>query len=68
MVAKIGKGSNMYGAILYNQQKVEKKNGAVLLLNKMPDTMNGKYVCQYPNGKDGTAHFVEPRPERQGKR
>ena len=23
MIAKIGKGSNMYGAILYNQQKVD---------------------------------------------
>ena len=27
MIAKIGKGSNMYGAILYNQQKVDKENG-----------------------------------------
>lgn len=25
MIAKIGKGSNMYGAILYNQQKVDKE-------------------------------------------
>ena len=49
MVAKIGKGSNMYGAILYNQQKVETENGAVLLLNKIPDTMNGKYSVQYFN-------------------
>ena len=43
MIAKIGKGSNMYGAILYNQQKVDKENGAVLLLNKIPDTEVGKY-------------------------
>ncbi|SPZ92141.1 Uncharacterised protein [Sphingobacterium multivorum] len=28
MIAKIGKGSNMYGAILYNQQKVDRENGA----------------------------------------
>ncbi len=49
MIAKIGKGSNMYGAILYNQQKVETENGAVLLLNKIPDTMNGKYSVQYFN-------------------
>ncbi len=49
MIAKIGKGSNMYGAILYNQQKVEKENGAVLLLNKIPDTMDGKYSTQYFN-------------------
>ena len=49
MIAKIGKGSNMYGAILYNQQKVEAENGAVLLLNKIPDTINGKYSVAYFN-------------------
>ncbi len=42
MIAKIGKGSNMYGAILYNQQKVDRENGAVLLLNKIPDTVDGR--------------------------
>src|SRR5690554_7616131 len=49
MIAKIGKRSNMYGAILYNQQKVETENGAVLLLNKIPDTMNGRYSVAYFN-------------------
>lgn len=49
MIAKIGKGSNMYGAILYNQQKVDKENGAVLLLNKIPDTVDGKYSVTYFN-------------------
>ena len=49
MIAKIGKGSNIYGAILYNQQKVDNENGAVLLLNKIPDTMNGRYSTQYFN-------------------
>ncbi|SJN48671.1 Putative conjugative transposon mobilization protein BF0132 [Sphingobacterium faecium PCAi_F2.5] len=49
MIAKIGKGSNMYGAILYNQQKVEKENAAVLLLNKIPDTVDGKYSVAYFN-------------------
>ena len=49
MIAKIGKGSNMYGAILYNQQKVGTENGAVLLLNKIHDTMNGRYSVAYFN-------------------
>ncbi|SHL08548.1 conjugal transfer protein MobB [Flavobacterium chilense] len=49
MIAKIGKGSNIYGAILYNQQKVEKENGTVLLLNKIPDTIDGRYSTQYLN-------------------
>ncbi|RBI92423.1 relaxase [Elizabethkingia miricola] len=49
MIAKIGKGSNMYGAILYNQQKVDRENGAVLLLNKIPDTVDGRYSVAYFN-------------------
>src|SRR5690606_29663265 len=49
MIAKIGKRSNMYGAILYNQQKVDKENGAVLLLNKIPDTVDGRYSVAYFN-------------------
>ena len=49
MIAKIGKGSNMYGAILYNQQKVDTENGAVLLLNKIADTMDGRYSASYFN-------------------
>lgn len=49
MIAKIGKGSNMYGAILYNQQKVDGENGSVLLLNKIPDTVDGKYAVAYFN-------------------
>ncbi|MDC8026866.1 relaxase [Elizabethkingia anophelis] len=49
MIAKIGKGSNMYGAILYNQQKVDNENGVVLLLNKIPDTVDGKYSVAYFN-------------------
>ena len=49
MIAKIGKGSNMYGAILYNKQKVDKENGMVLLLNKIPDTVDGRYSVAYFN-------------------
>lgn len=49
MIAKIGKGSNMYGAILYNQQKVDRENGAVLLLNRIPDTVDGRYSVAYFN-------------------
>ncbi|SMC40960.1 conjugal transfer protein MobB [Moheibacter sediminis] len=49
MIAKIGKGSNMYAAILYNQQKVEKENGTVQLLNKIPDTVDGRYSVAYFN-------------------
>jgi len=43
MVAKIGRGSNLYGALTYNQLKVEKENGQILLTNKIIETPNGHY-------------------------
>ena len=43
MVAKIGRGSNLYGPLAYNQLKVEKENGQVLLTNKIIETPNGHY-------------------------
>lgn len=49
MIAKIGKGSNMYGAILHNQQKMDSENGTVLLRNKIPDTVDGRYSVTYFN-------------------
>ena len=47
MIAKIGKGSKMYGSILYNQQKMDNENGAVFLLNKIPITVDGRYSVAY---------------------
>jgi hypothetical protein len=44
MIAKIGRGSNLYGALAYNQQKVEKKNGQVLYTNKIIETPDGSYA------------------------
>ncbi|PHK34862.1 relaxase [Nostoc linckia z16] len=41
MIAKIGKGMNIFGAVAYNQLKVEKENGKVLLTHKIPDAFNG---------------------------
>ncbi|TDS62116.1 hypothetical protein C8P70_10786 [Myroides indicus] len=49
MIAEIGKESNMYGAILYNQQKVDRENAAVLFLNKIPNTMHDRYSAAYFN-------------------
>lgn len=47
MIAKIGKGQNLYGALSYNQIKVESENGSVLLLNKIPETLDNKYSATY---------------------
>lgn len=43
MIAKIGKGSNLYGALAYNLQKVDKEQGKILFTNKMMETTNGIY-------------------------
>lgn len=43
MIAKIGKGSNLYGALAYNLRKVEKEQGKILFTNKMMETANGNY-------------------------
>lgn len=44
MIAKIGRGSNLYGALAYNQLKVEKENGHVLNTNKIIETPDGSYA------------------------
>ena len=44
MIAKIGRGSNLYGALVYNQLKVEKDNGLILYTNKIIETPDGSYA------------------------
>ncbi|MGJ1415193.1 conjugal transfer protein MobB [Sphingobacterium multivorum] len=43
MIAKIGRSENLYGALAYNQLKVENENGQILFTNKMIETANGHY-------------------------
>ena len=43
MIAKIGKGTNLYGAMSYNLLKVEQENGSILQLHNMYETLNGRY-------------------------
>lgn len=44
MIAKIGRGSNLFGALAYNQLKVDNENGEVLLMNNMIETKDGNYT------------------------
>src|SRR5690554_4778933 len=44
MIAIIGKGSNLYGALTYNQSKVEQENGAVIGVQNMYETLDGNYT------------------------
>lgn len=44
MIAKIGRGNNLYGALTYNQLKVEKDNGQVLYTSKIIQTPDGSYT------------------------
>lgn len=43
MIAKIGRSANLYGALAYNNLKVEHENGQILLANKIIETANGQY-------------------------
>lgn len=45
MIAKIGRSENLYGALAYNNLKIEKENGQILFANKMIETANGKYTA-----------------------
>src|SRR6218665_955248 len=43
MIAKIGKGSNLYGALAYNLRKVENEQGKILFTSNMKETTDGNY-------------------------
>ena len=43
MIVKIGRSSNLYGALAYNNLKVEKENGQILFANKIIETPSGHY-------------------------
>ena len=43
MIAKIGRSGNLYGALAYNQLKVEKESGQILFANKIIETASGHY-------------------------
>lgn len=43
MIAKIGRSRNLYGALAYNNLKVQHENGKILLANKIIETPNGRY-------------------------
>lgn len=47
MVAKIGKGENLMGALSYNQLKVDKEKGQVLLTHKIKETLDGNYTVAH---------------------
>ncbi|WP_394678638.1 conjugal transfer protein MobB [uncultured Sphingobacterium sp.] len=44
MIAKIGRGSNLYGALNYNNSKVIQNNASILYLNNMFETPDGEYT------------------------
>ncbi|MCX8530916.1 conjugal transfer protein MobB [Chryseobacterium luquanense] len=44
MIAKVGRGNNVYGALAYNQLKVDDEKGQILFMNKMIETKDGKYT------------------------
>ena len=43
MVAKISSGSSIFGALTYNQTKVDEHQGEVILTNRMIEPRDGNY-------------------------
>jgi hypothetical protein len=43
MVAKISSGSSIFGALAYNQTKVDEHQGEVILTNRMIEPRDGNY-------------------------
>jgi hypothetical protein len=46
MIAKIGRGSSLYGAIAYNYQKLEKESAQVLFTQKIIQAPDGNYSVE----------------------
>lgn len=44
MVAKIGRSSNLFGTLSYNNIKMEQDKGEIIMTNKMIETFDGKYT------------------------
>ena len=44
MIAKIGRGANIIGALSYNQLKVDQENGEILVTHRIRETVNGNYT------------------------
>ena len=43
MIAKIGRSGNLYGALAYNQLKVQHEEGTILSVNRIIETASGHY-------------------------
>lgn len=43
MIAKIGRGSNLYGTLEYNLLKVQKEEASIVFTSKIIETANGQY-------------------------
>jgi hypothetical protein len=74
MVAKISSGSSIFGALAYNQTKVEELQAKVILTSRMMEPRDGNYtvgVCMRSfepyldaNQKTYFAYIIKSRSER----
>jgi hypothetical protein len=53
MIAKIGRGANIIGALSYNQLKVNHENGSIIATHRIRETVNGQSTVNqlYPSFK-----------------
>lgn len=65
MVAKINHGSNLYGALAYNQEKVDEEKGKVLASNLVMEPADGKfnaYACAEDFARFMPSHCRTSKP------
>ncbi|MFD1631076.1 conjugal transfer protein MobB [Pseudopedobacter beijingensis] len=64
MIAKIGRGANMMGALSYNQLKVEKENGQILATQRIMETLDGRYTVAQLHRSFEPYFMVNKRTEK----
>ena len=64
MIAKIGRGANLIGALSYNQLKVDQENGEVLATHRIRETVNGNYTVNQLYSSFEPYLFANKRTEK----
>ena len=75
MVAKINRGASLYGAVAYNQQKVDDAAARIIAGNRMMTDLTGNphnvmqqtlwaFESYLEHGEAGAAHLPEPLGRR----
>jgi hypothetical protein len=64
MIAKIGRGANIIGALSYNQLKVDQENGSILSTHRIRETVNGQFTVNQLYGSFEPYLMANKRTEK----